>query len=271
LARCEILVDPNNPAYDGFDFHLVPTRVRHWTGQEGDVNGDFIDPEDWLPPDPFEDIFGPWGPGGPFGFDRQDPFGSSGFEPPWGWGPEGPVYGPPPEPPWGWGPDGPVWDPPPGGPAPPEPYNPIGEWPSGPPAGAQPPPVEPPPVEPPAMSPPPVEPPPIEPPPVEPPPGASGAGVGGAVTAATWAAIGLLIVEVVSISNAIIAITDKDEINAQAENLNRIRDGAVRRHQWNDDLQREWTKASQALSKKAEQLQKELDDSWIMKLGHLIW
>jgi hypothetical protein len=41
--------------------------------------------------------------------------------------------------------------------------------------------------------------------------------------------------------------------------------------QWTDELQKEWTKASQALSERGEALQKELDESWIMRLGQWIW
>lgn len=199
------------------------------------MNGDIFG-EGFPDPDPFEEIFGPFGQGGPFGYPPDDPF-RDGFEPPWGWGPEGPVYSPD-EPPTGWGPDGPYWG---------------GNGPATPPE----PPIEPPPIEP----------PPVEPPPVEPPP-AAGGGAAGAITAATWAAIALLVVEVVSISNAVITITDKEELQSMVDNLNQIRDRAVQLHQWTDALQQQWAKANEALARKAEQLQKDLENTWI---GWLIY
>ena len=184
------------------------------------MNGFPPDPDifgEGLPPDPIEELFGPWGPGGPFGVPPEDPFGPTGFDPPWGWGPEGPVYNPPPEPPTGWAPDGPYWDPPPG-----------------------------------------------EPPPVE------GGGAGAVVIdAAFYAAVAVLIVEVISIGWAMWSIHSKNKINEAAAKLNDIRDKAVAAKQWTDALQAEWTKASQQLSERAEEYQKELDDSWIMRIGAL--
>ena len=181
----------------------------------------FPDPDifgEGMPPDPIEELFGPWGPGGPFGVPPEDPFGPTGFDPPWGWGPEGPVYNPPPEPPTGWGPEGPYWDPPP----------------------------------------------------VEPPPAGGGAGAI-VIDAAFYAAIAVLVIEVVSIGRAMWSIHGKNELNKAADHLNDIHDKAVKAGQWNDELQKAWTKASQELSERAEALQKELDESWIMRLGQWIY
>ena len=59
-----------------------------------------FDPEDWLPPAEGEELFGPWGPGGPFGVGPNNPW-APGTDPPAGWGPEGPFYDPPTPPPSG--------------------------------------------------------------------------------------------------------------------------------------------------------------------------
>ncbi|MGA2714712.1 MAG: hypothetical protein ABSG41_16555 [Bryobacteraceae bacterium] len=75
----------------------------------------------------------------------------------------------------------------------------------------------------------------------------------------------MLVVEVVSISNAVITISDKDALQQELDSLNAIRDRAVKLKNWDDELQKEWYKAADALARKAEQLQKDLDNSWILR------
>lgn len=80
------------------------------------------------------------------------------------------------------------------------------------------------------------------------------------------AAVTVLIVEVVSISHAVLLLDDKDDVQTKVDSLNRIRDEAFQKHQWTDQLQSEWTKAMDGLAHKAEDLQNSLKNTLIGKL-----
>jgi hypothetical protein len=70
------------------------------------------------------------------------------------------------------------------------------------------------------------------------------------------------------ITDAIIAVTDKEELQSMIDNLIQMRARAVQLGTWDDAQQAQWAKANEAAARKAEQLQRDLENSW---LGWLIY
>jgi hypothetical protein len=91
-------------------------------------------------------------------------------------------------------------------------------------------------------------------------------GVGAAAEAVGVAALAVLMIEIVSISNAVGFLNEKDKIQDKIDSLSGIRDLAFKNHQWNDQLQSAWTKAMDGLARKAEDLQHSLKNTIIGKL-----